>query len=1037
MKNNLLNKIALMLIILLMMSKANAQPQGEWTWMHGSSSANAGGNYGTQGVFAPTNNPPCLYEACEWTDKLGNFWLFGGSGRYSNLWKFDPTINQYAWMKGPQIANQPGVYGTQGVASMTNNPGARAYGMASWVDTAGDFWMFGGIGYDAIGNLGFLNDLWKYQVSTNEWIWMKGPNAADDPGSYGTMGVEVLSNCPPSRAQTNAAWTDKDNNLWLFGGNGNFGKEGDMWKYNPLTNNWVWMKGPNIGNQPPVFGTRGVADPANNPGGRAVHAKWKDGKDDLWFFAGSNNLNFWGNDVWKFNIASNNWTWIGGTNVPNDSVSVGSRCADSIGNMPAGRVENRACWTLGCNIFVSFGGAYYNSLFNDLWSYDYIADKWTFMKGSFNPNAAAVYGTIQVSNAANVPGARVGCLGWKDNSGNLWMFGGITTGVMNDMWRFAPDTTCPHVGYSLGNVTSAFVPSVITGCSPLTVNFTNTSINSDRYSWNFGDTTYSSLTNPSHTFINPGTYTVKLISYTSCFGNPDSTTVTIVVKPSAHASFNADSLGGCLSFSLNFLNASTAASTYLWSFGDGNTSTATNPAHTYNLSGIYSVTLIAYAANGCNDTLVRPNYITVDTFPVVTSVFVANPVSGCSPLSVNFTNSSINGRSHLWNFGDGNHDTAINPVHIYTDSGTYTISLVSIDTNFCGIGIDTATFSIHIDKTATAAFSTASTYGCVPFAVSFLNNSSNASTYSWNFGDTHTSSSSNPSNTYTLAGIDTVTLIAYGANGCNDTIQKIISVINAPVVTSGFFADTIIGCNPLKVTFTNTGANGTNYHWLFGDNDTSSTKNPIHTYTDSGKFTVTLVTTNDTSVCGLITDTTRITQYIDIQDSVFISSHFTVNPSAGCSPLTVTFLNPNPYNCAYLWNFGNGFTDTAKNPISMTYLSGNYHVSLTAASNARCASKPSFNAIDLIVDSCYIFIPNIFSPNKDGYNDLFTIQAPALKQMTVQIFNRWGQIIYSWSGNEGGWDGYGAAEGTYFFTITGIDINDKAYSNKGFITLIR
>src|ERR1039457_2286367 len=147
--------------------------QGQWTWMNGSNLTNQNAIYGTQGVFAPTNTPNASYEACEWTDHQGNFWLFGGE-YYSDLWEFKSGINQWAWIKGPGIGDQPGLYGTYQVPSITNNPGARGNGVATWVDTAGDLWLFGGNGYDINGNFGPLNDLWKYHIATKEWTWMHG-----------------------------------------------------------------------------------------------------------------------------------------------------------------------------------------------------------------------------------------------------------------------------------------------------------------------------------------------------------------------------------------------------------------------------------------------------------------------------------------------------------------------------------------------------------------------------------------------------------------------------------------------------------------------------------------------------------------------------------------------------------------------------------------------------------------------------------------------------------------------------------------------
>src|ERR1017187_7833913 len=131
-----MKKIYFLLIIGLMGVKGYGQP-GEWTWMNGDSTCCSIGHFGTQGVFDALNTPPALYEACEWTDKDGNFWLFGGVynfNEFGDLWEFKPTINQWAWIKGPGIPLQNGIYGVQGIPSPTNNPGARGWGVPTFVD---------------------------------------------------------------------------------------------------------------------------------------------------------------------------------------------------------------------------------------------------------------------------------------------------------------------------------------------------------------------------------------------------------------------------------------------------------------------------------------------------------------------------------------------------------------------------------------------------------------------------------------------------------------------------------------------------------------------------------------------------------------------------------------------------------------------------------------------------------------------------------------------------------------------------------------
>jgi N-acetylneuraminic acid mutarotase len=150
-------------------------PTGEWTWIGGSNTASQPwwfpppGVYGTKGVPATGNVPGGRHEAVNWTDASGNLWLFGGVGADANcnscllndLWKYTPSIGEWTWMGGSNVASQPGVYGTKGVPAGSNVPGAR-FRAVSWTDPSGSLWLFGGDGIDGVGTRDRLNDLWKY-----------------------------------------------------------------------------------------------------------------------------------------------------------------------------------------------------------------------------------------------------------------------------------------------------------------------------------------------------------------------------------------------------------------------------------------------------------------------------------------------------------------------------------------------------------------------------------------------------------------------------------------------------------------------------------------------------------------------------------------------------------------------------------------------------------------------------------------------------------------------------------------------------------
>jgi hypothetical protein len=352
-----------------------APSTGEWTWMGGSNTVNQPGVYGTLGVPAAGNVPGAKDSAVSWTDATGNFWLFGGNGPggdSNDLWKYAPSTGEWTWMGGSNSANQSGVYGTLGVPSAGNVPGARFHAV-SWTNSSGNLWLFGG--YD--GN--FFNDLWKYTPSTGEWTWMSGSNTVNQPGVYGTLGVPAAGNVPGARYQP-VSWTDSSGNLWLFGGReygtdyqGNELDFNDLWRYSPSTGEWTWMSGSNLINQPGVDGTLGVPAAGNVPGFRVGEVSWTDASNNLWFFGGyighSSDLN----DLWRYTPSTGEWTWMSGSDGNTHQPGVyGTLGVPAASNVPGSRSgpAGPGSWTDSSGNLWLFGGIDNNGgSFNDLWKF--------------------------------------------------------------------------------------------------------------------------------------------------------------------------------------------------------------------------------------------------------------------------------------------------------------------------------------------------------------------------------------------------------------------------------------------------------------------------------------------------------------------------------------------------------------------------------------------------------------------------------------------------------------------------------------------
>ncbi len=432
-----------------------ALPTGTWTWVGGSPVTNQTGTYGTPGVADPANVPGGRMSAASWVDGSGNFWLFGGVGFSStggmtyadlnDLWKFDGT--NWTWVKGSMFTSQTGTYGTMGTPSASNSPGARE-GAVSWY-SGGSMWLFGGFGYAASGDFGWLNDLWKFNGT--DWVWVNGPMITNQTGTYGTKGSADPANLPGARTRASSA-TDGSGNLWLFGGTGydstgTYGYLNDLWKFDGT--NWTWISGSDTAGHYGVYGTMGTADAANVPGGRISACLWIDSGGTIWLFGGeglgaaysSGDLN----DLWKFDPASGNWTWMKGTQSSGQLGVYGTLGVAAASNNPGGRYYS-ACWKDANNNLWVFGGFGYDSLsscdMNDLWKFD--GTNWTWMAGPKLLQSYGTYGTLGVPAATNYPGRREAAATTVDVSGNVWLFGGDgagaadPSGYLNDLWKYQP-----------------------------------------------------------------------------------------------------------------------------------------------------------------------------------------------------------------------------------------------------------------------------------------------------------------------------------------------------------------------------------------------------------------------------------------------------------------------------------------------------------------------------------------------------------------------------------------------------------------------
>ncbi len=481
----------------------------------------------------------------------------------------------------------------------------------------------------------------------------------------------------------------------------------------------------------------------------------------------------------------------------------------------------------------------------------------------------------------------------------------------------------------LGTVTAAFTAGspVCVGAGTL---FTNTSSPTPvGAKWDFGDGTGSVQLSPVKAFASAGTFPVKLVSdFGTC---KDSVTIPITVLQKPKSDFTAVNNTGCKApLTVSFTNTAVNAVSYKWLFGDGQTSTASNPVITYTATGVYDVTLIVTNSAGCTDTIVKPGFVQI----VPPRVVITNvPQQGCVPFTFVPQISVLTGdiiTSYTWYFGDGNTATGISPTNVYTTPGSYTVKLVYTTAGGCTDSTIVAA-AITVGRPANPAFDATPRIACAFQPIQFKDLSTGAiDRWVWQFGDGTTSGAQNPSHRYADTGYFTVTLTVY-SSGCPSTITIPNFIYIKPPISH--FTDSMDCSNPFVRWFKDQSIGPLSWSWDFGDGNTSALQNPSHTYAAEGVYTVTLTVRNDTCEHTSQQTVTIVNQTAD----------FSAVDTIVCRNSAQSFSakNVNPlYISQYKWDFGDGTVVTGGATISHTYkLSGKFDVTLTITDVNGCTSS--------------------------------------------------------------------------------------------------
>ncbi len=492
------------------------------------------------------------------------------------------------------------------------------------------------------------------------------------------------------------------------------------------------------------------------------------------------------------------------------------------------------------------------------------------------------------------------------------------------------EVTLPNAVVVGENLTADFTVDANSNCLGDSVAFTNTSLGTfSQCLWDFGDGNTSEECSPTHKYTQSGKFDVRLKVIDRGCENT-------VIQPEAverllpRANFTADPQEACGSpATINFTDGSEGVETWNWDFGDGTISTEPNPTYTYNTEGIATVSLeVTSSVTGCYDRYQLP----ISILPAKAN-FSVDAKTGCIPFRTRFRDNSSNAIEWFWDFGDGNTSTVKSPQHTYFVPGEYDITLIITTAGGCK---DTIVKQNHIRVGGVILdYTTQDSLGCGPHEVNFQSNivATDLASLKWDFGDgNEVSGIENPVHLYDSAGVFNVRVSARDALGCVTIIQQ-DSMVEVRQPVAAFNTNFGDNCLSTEVQFENN-SSGVNlsYLWDFGDGNTSTDENPIHTYGVIDSYPVRLTVTDDLG-CD---STSLIDNFVSIGE--YTIDFFADTTSIDCPPLLASFFPDSTLNdlVSWYWDFGDGTFSTQEFPVHIYALPGKYDVSLIGVNQSGC-----------------------------------------------------------------------------------------------------
>jgi gliding motility-associated-like protein len=520
------------------------------------------------------------------------------------------------------------------------------------------------------------------------------------------------------------------------------------------------------------------------------------------------------------------------------------------------------------------------------------------------------------------------------------------------------------------------------------VNFKNTTTDTMVTNfWSFGNGDTSNVKSPVYSYIDTGLYgaTLKIKDQYGCI---DSIKKSITVDKPIASFTVSDSASFCSPFEVQFTNTSHYIRSQVWDLGNGR-STRQNPVKYYVTPGTYQIQLAVTSPGGCRDTA----YKSITLYDTVGSRITYTPLNGCKPLSVDLATFSKGPVTYTWDFGDGVllNNTVDTLNHIYDFFGDFVPKIILTDPTGCIIpvsGLDT----IRIIG-ADAKFGLDNKFFCDSGLVTFTDSTTfndPLTSYSWNYGDGTTSNLPDPgTHYYASPGFYTVSLHVQTQNNCVDTftLNNIIKVVESPLISAA--GDSIICVNdPMQHIgiFERPDTSVIQWLWQLPNGNTSTLQNPVlQQYGTAGNFVVTATATNSSGCNDIATKNILVNPLpvVSMPPTLIKQAGFPITIPATFTSNVVSYnwTPPATLSCA-----------DCPQPESSTKFNTTYSVAFVDSNGCRNSGQIQ---VIVVCPNANVFVPNTFSPNGDGSNDVFYVRGRGLERVkTLRIFNRWGEVVF-------------------------------------------